>query len=66
MPIHTVSDARANLYHDARELATGGLKENAQALLDILAVDPLQSPPPFEDLVGDLNGAYSRRINIGE
>lgn len=49
---------------DARKLATSGLKENAQALLDILAIDPFQSPPPFEKLVGDLSGAYSRRINI--
>lgn len=49
---------------DARKLAASGLKENAQTLLDILAVDPFQSPPPFEKLVGDLSGAYSRRINI--
>lgn len=49
---------------DARKLAASGLKENAKALLDILAVDPFQSPPPFEKLVGDLSGAYSRRINI--
>ncbi len=49
---------------DARNLATSGLKEKAQALLLILAENPLQSPPPYEKLVGDLTGAYSRRINI--
>ena len=49
---------------DAKKLAASGLKPKAQALLDILAADPLQSPPPFEKLVGDLSGAYSRRINI--
>jgi toxin YoeB len=41
-----------------------GLKVKAQELLGILALDPYQSPPPFEKLVGDLAGAYSRRINI--
>lgn len=49
---------------DAKKLAASGLKSKAQALLDILAEDPFQSPPPFEKLVGDLSGAYSRRINI--
>ncbi len=49
---------------DARKLAATGLKRNAEALLAILAVNPHQSPPPFEKLVGDLSGAYSRRINI--
>jgi len=49
---------------DAKKLAAAGLKEKAQALLDILEVDPLQNPPPYEKLVGDLKGAYSRRINI--
>ena len=49
---------------DARKLASSGLKAKAQQLLDILEVDPWQSPPPFESLVGDLSGAYSRRINI--
>jgi len=49
---------------DAKKLAAGGLKSKAQELLDILAVDPFQKPPPFEKLVGDLTGAYSRRINI--
>lgn len=49
---------------DAKKLAGAGLKEKAQALLDVLANDPFQNPPPFEKLVGDLEGAYSRRINI--
>ena len=49
---------------DAQELSAAGLREKAQILLDILEVDPLQNPPPFEKLVGDLKGAYSRRINI--
>lgn len=49
---------------DAKKLAAGGLKERAQALLAILSNDPFQNPPPFEKLVGDLAGAYSRRINI--
>ena len=49
---------------DAKKLASSGLKSKAQELLDILAMDPFQKPPPFEKLVGDLAGAYSRRINI--
>lgn len=49
---------------DAKKLATAGLKSKAQELLAILANDPFQSPPSFEKLVGDLVGAYSRRINI--
>ena len=49
---------------DARKLVAAGLKEKAQALLDLLARDPFANPPPFEKLVGDLAGAYSRRINI--
>lgn len=49
---------------DARKLAASGLKAKAQELLAILAADPYQRPPPFEKLVGDLAGAYSRRINI--
>jgi len=49
---------------DAKKLAASGLKAKAQDLLDILAKDPFQNPPPFEKLVGDLAGAYSRRINI--
>ena len=49
---------------DARKLASSGLKTKAQQLLTILQSDPCQTPPPFEKLVGDLSGAYSRRINI--
>jgi Txe/YoeB family toxin of toxin-antitoxin system len=49
---------------DAKKLTTSGLKEKAKDLLAILAVDPFQNPPRFEKLVGDLAGAYSRRINI--
>lgn len=49
---------------DAQKLAVAGLKEKAEVLLAILAENPYQSPPRFEKLVGDLTGAYSRRINI--
>lgn len=49
---------------DAKKLVSSGLKPKAKKLLDILCVDPYQSYPPFEKLVGDLAGAYSRRINI--
>lgn len=49
---------------DAKKLASANLKPQAQRLLDILAMDPFQNPPPCEKLVGDLAGAYSRRINI--
>jgi len=49
---------------DAKKLAASNLKKKAQALLDILREDPYQTPPPYEKLVGDLVGIYSRRINI--
>lgn len=49
---------------DAKKLTAAGLKEKAQALLEILELDPLQNPPPYEKLVGDLKGTFSRRINI--
>lgn len=49
---------------DAKKLSRAGLQDHAEALLAILAKNPYQSPPPFEKLVGDLAGAYSRRINI--
>jgi Txe/YoeB family toxin of toxin-antitoxin system len=49
---------------DAKKLASAGLKGKAQELLQVLASDPFQNPPPYEKLVGDLDGAYSRRINI--
>ena len=49
---------------DARKLRAAGLKPKAEALLELLQTNPFQNPPPFEKLVGDLQGAYSRRINI--
>lgn len=49
---------------DAHKLAAAGLKEKAAALLAVLKTNPFQNPPPYEKLVGDLSGAYSRRINI--
>ena len=49
---------------DARKLASSGLKQKAEDLLAILELDPWQNPPAYEKLVGDLTGAYSRRINI--
>ncbi|HLF18200.1 MAG TPA: Txe/YoeB family addiction module toxin [Candidatus Omnitrophota bacterium] len=49
---------------DAKKLAQAGLKEKAQELLSIIEKNPFQTPPPYEKLVGDLEGAYSRRINI--
>jgi toxin YoeB len=49
---------------DAKKLASSNLKNKAQELLDILQSDPFQNPPPYEKLLGDLAGAYSRRINI--
>ncbi|MEX1104023.1 MAG: Txe/YoeB family addiction module toxin [Dehalococcoidia bacterium] len=53
---------RAN--KDGRLLAAAGLKSKTEELLAVLRKNPLQSPPPFEKLVGDFAGAYSRRINI--
>ena len=49
---------------DAKKLLAAGLRDKAQALLDILEIDPLQNYPPYEKLVGDLKGTYSLRINI--
>lgn len=49
---------------DARKLIASGLKNKAKSLLEIIKKDPYQNPPPYEKLVGDLSGAYSRRINI--
>ena len=49
---------------DAQKLASAGLKEKAKSLLAILGENPFQNPPAYEKLVGDLAGAYSRRINI--
>jgi len=49
---------------DAEKLASAGLKEKTHSLLAILAENPFQTPPAYEKLIGDLAGAYSRRINI--
>jgi Txe/YoeB family toxin of toxin-antitoxin system len=49
---------------DAKKLLSSGLKQKAKGLLDIVSINPFQNPPPYEKLVGDLSGAYSRRINI--
>ena len=49
---------------DAKNLSTAGLKAKTQALLNVLRTNPWQNPPPYEKLVGELAGAYSRRINL--
>jgi toxin YoeB len=49
---------------DAKKLAAAGLRPKAETLLALLAEDPFRTPPPYEKLIGDLEGAYSRRINI--
>ena len=49
---------------DAKKLAAAGLRSRAERLLNILRKNPYQTPPPFEKLIGDLAGVYSRRINI--
>ena len=49
---------------DAKKLASSNLRPQAERLLILLAADPFAKPPPFEKLVGDLAGAYSRRINL--
>ena len=49
---------------DAKKLASANLRAQAERLLEILEKDPFTNPPPFEKLLGDLDGAYSRRINI--
>jgi len=49
---------------DAKKLSSSGLKKKAENILNIISDDPFQTPPPYEKLVGDLSGAYSRRINI--
>lgn len=49
---------------DAKKLASSHLKGKAQELLEVLKENPLQTPPPYEKLIGDLSGAYSRRINV--
>ena len=49
---------------DAKKISSAGLRQKTEALLDILRENPCRTPPPFEKLIGDLAGAYSRRINI--
>ncbi len=49
---------------DAKKLSAAGLRPKAEALLDILHANPYQAPPPYEKLIGDLAGAFSRRITI--
>lgn len=49
---------------DAKKLASTGLRQKTETLLDVLRENPYRTPPPFEKLIGDLAGAYSRRINI--
>jgi len=54
----------AQAQKDAKKIAHAGLKEKTEKLLEIVKANPFQTPPPYEKLVGDLSGAYSRRINI--
>jgi toxin YoeB len=49
---------------DAKKLSAAGLRQKAEELLEFLKINPFKQPPPFEKLIGDLSGAYSRRINI--
>lgn len=49
---------------DAKKLSSAGLKDKAKYLINIIKENPYQNPPPYEKLIGDLSGAYSRRINI--
>ena len=49
---------------DARKIAASGLRQKVETLIHILSENPFQTPPPYEKLMGDLSGAYSRRINI--
>ena len=49
---------------DAKKLNASNLREKAQKILDLIEINPFQNPPPYEKLIGDLDGAYSRRINI--
>jgi len=49
---------------DAKKLSSTGLKNKAQNLISIIKENPYQNPPPYEKLIGDLSGSYSRRINI--
>lgn len=49
---------------DARKIDAAGHRRRVEALLEVLRTNPFQNPPPYEKLVGDLGGAYSRRINV--
>ncbi|MFZ1430420.1 MAG: Txe/YoeB family addiction module toxin [Geminicoccaceae bacterium] len=49
---------------DAKKIARSGLQNQTQRLLDVIAENPFSNPPPYEKLVGDLNGCYSKRINL--
>lgn len=49
---------------DAQKIRSAGLQKKTENLLEILKIDPFKNPPPYEKLIGDLTGAYSRRINI--
>jgi Txe/YoeB family toxin of toxin-antitoxin system len=49
---------------DAKKIVAAGLRQKAEKLLEVLSENPFQTPPPFEKLIGDLSGAYSRRITI--
>ena len=49
---------------DAKKISSAGLRDKVEHLIEVLQDNPLQSPPPYEKLIGDLTGAYSRRINI--
>ncbi len=49
---------------DAKKLSSSGLKSKAEEIIEILRQDPYQTPPPYEKLIGDLSGAFSRRLNI--
>jgi len=49
---------------DSKKIAESGLKEKTKQLIEVLKIDPFQNPPPYEKLIGDLSGTYSRRINI--
>ena len=51
-------------HKDAKKIAAAGLRQKVEKLLEILSENPFQTPPPFEKLIGDLSGAYSRRITI--
>ena len=52
------------VHKDAKKIAAAGLRQKVEKLLEILSENPFQTPPPFEKLIGDLSGAYSRRITI--